>query len=48
VRFRWAEDANHRFETRQKSPWNRKEHLLSIANRSLEFARQTLESNGNV
>ncbi|MFT7044501.1 MAG: putative alpha/beta-hydrolase family hydrolase [Candidatus Azotimanducaceae bacterium] len=48
VRFRWIEDANHRFETRQKSPWSRKEHLLTIANRSLEFARQTLEWNGNV
>lgn len=48
VRFRWIEDANHRFETRQKSPWSRKAHLLSIANRSLEFARQTLESNDNV
>jgi predicted alpha/beta-hydrolase family hydrolase len=48
VRFRWVEDANHRFEARQKSPWSSKEHLLSIANRSLEFARQTLESNRNV
>lgn len=48
VRFQWIEDANHRFETRQKSPWSRKEHLLSIANSSLEFVRQTLEWNGNV
>jgi len=48
VRFRWIEDANHRFETPQKSPWSKKEHLLSIANRSLEFARQTLEWNDNV
>jgi predicted alpha/beta-hydrolase family hydrolase len=47
VQFRWLEDANHRFETRQKSPWSRKEHLLSIANRSLEFVRQTPEWNGN-
>jgi predicted alpha/beta-hydrolase family hydrolase len=48
VQFRWIEEANHRFETRQKSPWSRNEHLLSIANRSLEFARQTLAWNGNV
>jgi predicted alpha/beta-hydrolase family hydrolase len=48
VRFQWIEDANHRFETRQKSPWSRKEHLLSIANRSLEFVRQTQEWNVNV
>lgn len=47
VRFRWIEDANHRFETRQKSSWSREEHLLSIANRSLEFVRQTLEWNSN-
>jgi alpha/beta superfamily hydrolase len=48
VRFRWIEDANHRFETRQKSPYSREEHLLSIANRSQEFVKQTLERNGNV
>jgi predicted alpha/beta-hydrolase family hydrolase len=48
VRFRWIEDANHRFDTRQKSRWSRKEHLLTIANNSLEFVRQTLEWNGNV
>jgi predicted alpha/beta-hydrolase family hydrolase len=47
VQFRWIEEANHRFETRQKSPWSRKEHLLTIANSSLEFARQTLEWHGN-
>jgi len=47
VQFQWIEDANHRFETRQKSPWSRKEHLLSIANRSLEFVTQTLALNGN-
>jgi dienelactone hydrolase len=48
VQLRWMEDANHRFDTRQKSPYNREDHLLSIANRSLEFVRQTLGSKNNV
>ena len=48
VQLRWIEEANHRFETHQKSPWSRQEHLLTIANSSLEFARQTLEWSDNV
>ena len=48
VQLRWIEEANHRFETRQKSPWSRQEHLLTIANSSLEFARQALEWHDNV
>ena len=47
VQLQWIEEANHRFETRQKSPWSRQEHLLTIANSCLEFARQTLEWNDN-
>tara|TARA_B110000305_G_scaffold22634_1_gene20705 strand:- start:168 stop:734 length:567 start_codon:yes stop_codon:yes gene_type:complete len=48
VQLQWIEEANHRFETRQKSRWSRQEHLLTIANSSLAFARQTLEWHDNV